>query len=237
MAIYRRDAPAAEMRRTTARRLTNRYVRLLAPRQTRQKRPYRAAFVETRVHELENTLHIPRSDHAAMDDAFANIASFWAQARRCLPPAPSAAAPPVAGRHRKQRRGPHRCCQPWRKTKALPRVRAVVFSKDRAFQLRCLLRSLARAPPAEVFVLWRADGETSAKAYASVQAEFRRTDSCATATAFRPAANSRLRSPTPSSSGARRRFPRHRRNNLGRLQLALRATKRLLAAHARLCPS
>jgi hypothetical protein len=53
-----------------------------------------------------------------------------------------------------------------------PRVRAVIFSKDRAFQLRCLLRSLARARPAEVVVLWRADGAASATAYAAVRKEF-----------------------------------------------------------------
>ena len=98
-----------------------------------------------------------------MDDAFANIASFLGP-NAALPPA--APPPPQAA----ARAAP--LLPALEETKSPPRVRAVVFSKDRAFQLRCLLRSLARAQPTEVFVLWRADSETSAKAYASVQAEF-----------------------------------------------------------------
>ena len=107
-----------------------------------------------------------------MDDAFANIASFLG---------PSAALPPAQARHAAAPVAPPPPQAAARaapllpaleEAKAPPRVRAVVFSKDRAFQLRCLLRSLARAQPAEVFVLWRADSVTSAKAYASVQAEF-----------------------------------------------------------------
>ena len=98
-----------------------------------------------------------------MDDAFANIASFLGP-NAALPPA--APPPPQAA----ARAAP--LLPALEEAKSPPRVRAVVFSKDRAFQLRCLLRSLARAQPTEVFVLWRADGETSTKAYASVQAEF-----------------------------------------------------------------
>ena len=107
-----------------------------------------------------------------MDDAFANIASFLGPGAALPPPAPARAraAAPAAPPRAAARAAP--LLPALEEAKAPPRVRAVVFSKDRAFQLRCLLRSLARAPPSEVFVLWRADGETSAKAYASVQAEF-----------------------------------------------------------------
>ena len=107
-----------------------------------------------------------------MDDAFANIASFLGPGAALPPPAPARAraAAPAAPPRAAARAAP--LLPALEEAKAPPRVRAVVFSKDRAFQLRCLLRSLARAPPSEVFVFWRADGETSAKAYASVQAEF-----------------------------------------------------------------
>ena len=107
-----------------------------------------------------------------MDDAFANIASFLG---------PSAALPPAQARHAAAPVAPPPpqaaaraapLLPAFEEAKSPPRVRAVIFSKDRAFQLRCLLRSLARARPAEVFVLWRADGDASKRAYASVQAEF-----------------------------------------------------------------
>ena len=101
-----------------------------------------------------------------MDDAFANIASFLGPG--AAPPLPAAPLPQAAAPQAARTAA----LPALEEAKSPPRVRAVVFSKDRAFQLRCLLRSLARAQPAEVFVLWRADGETSAKAYASVQAEF-----------------------------------------------------------------
>ena len=106
-----------------------------------------------------------------MDDAFANIAHFLGP-NAALPPAPArhAAAPAAPPQAAAARAAP--LLPALEETKSPPRVRAVVFSKDRAFQLRCLLRSLARAQPSEVFVLWRADGDTSAKAYATVQAEF-----------------------------------------------------------------
>ena len=106
-----------------------------------------------------------------MDDAFANIASFLGPGA-ALPPPPGAAAAPLPQAAAPQATRAAPLLPALQETKAPPRVRAVIFSKDRAFQLRCLLRSLARAQPTEVFVLWRADGETSAKAYASVQAEF-----------------------------------------------------------------
>jgi hypothetical protein len=101
-----------------------------------------------------------------MDDAFANIASFLG---------PNAALPPVAPPPPQAAARAAPLLPALEETKSPPRVRAIVFSKDRAFQLRCLLRSLARAQPSDVVVLWRADGETSAKAYATVQAEFPRT--------------------------------------------------------------
>ena len=135
-----------------------------------------------------------------MDDAFANIASFLGP-NAALPPAPNrhAAAAPAAPQQAAARAAP--LLPALEETKSPPRVRAVVFSKDRAFQLRCLLRSLARAQPAEVFVLWRADGETSAKAYASVQAEFPSHRFCyATATLGRRQ-TSRSHSPTPNLCG------------------------------------
>ena len=106
-----------------------------------------------------------------MDDAFANIASFLGPNAALPPPAPSRARAAAPGPPSQAARAAP-LLPAFEEAKSPPRVRAVVFSKDRAFQLRCLLRSLARAQPAEVFVLWRADGETSAKAYASVQAEF-----------------------------------------------------------------
>ena len=102
-----------------------------------------------------------------MDDAFANIASFLGPG--AAPPLPAAPLPQAAA-PQATRAAP--LLPAFEEAKSPPRVRAVVFSKDRAFQLRCLLRSLTRAQPTEVFVLWRADGPTSAKAYASVQAEF-----------------------------------------------------------------
>ncbi|CAH0370698.1 unnamed protein product [Pelagomonas calceolata] len=107
-----------------------------------------------------------------MDDAFANIASFLGP-NAALPPAPArrAAAPAAPPRPQAAARAAP-LLPALEEAKAPPRVRAVVFSKDRAFQLRCHLRSLARAQPTEVFVLWRAEGDTSAKAYATVQAEF-----------------------------------------------------------------
>jgi hypothetical protein len=109
-----------------------------------------------------------------MNDAFANIASFLGPGAALPPPAaarPSAAAPTAPLPPEAAARATA-LLPAFEETKSPPRVRAVLFSKDRAFQLRCLLRSLARARPTEVFVLWRADSETSAKAYASVQAEF-----------------------------------------------------------------
>ena len=101
-----------------------------------------------------------------MDDAFANIASFLGP-NAALPPPPGAAAAPLPQAARAAPLLPA-----FEEAKSPPRVRAVVFSKDRAFQLRCLLRSLTRAQPTEVFVLWRADSDASKRAYASVQAEF-----------------------------------------------------------------
>ena len=95
-----------------------------------------------------------------MDSVFGNIAGFLAPPG--TPPAARAAArpPPAALAAASAAALPP------------PRVRAVAFSRNRAFQLRCLLRSLKRAQPSEVVVLWRADGDASERAYAAVRDEF-----------------------------------------------------------------
>ena len=87
-----------------------------------------------------------------MDDAFANIASFLGP-NAVLPPAPARTPGTAAATVSQAAARAAPLLPALEEAKAPPRVRAVVFSKDRAFQLRCLLRSLARAQPSEVFVL------------------------------------------------------------------------------------
>ena len=80
-----------------------------------------------------------------MDDAFANIASFLGPGAAALPPAPARNAATVAPPPPQAAARAAPLLPAFEEAKSPPRVRAVVFSKDRAFQLRCLLRSLTRA--------------------------------------------------------------------------------------------
>ena len=97
----------------------------------------------------------------AMDPSvFANIGGFLGGGLPAAPPARAAPRPTPT-----QARPPPPA--------TAHRTRCVVFSKDRAFQLRCLLRSLKRNVTVdETLVLWRADDGAAAAAYAGVAREF-----------------------------------------------------------------
>ena len=159
-----------------------------------------------------------------MDSVFGNIAGFLAPPG--TPPAARVAArpPPAALAAASAAALPP------------PRVRAVAFSRNRAFQLRCLLRSLKRAQPSEVVVLWRADGDASERAYAAVRDEFPSYSFLRDGTG--PAANLK-------TALADAEFVWFLVDDalvvdsfdVVKAATALRRDERLLAAHARLCPS
>jgi len=115
-------------------------------------------------------------------------------------------------------------------------VRAVAFSRNRAFQLRCLLRSLKRAQPSEVVVLWRADGDASERAYAAVRDEFPsysflRDDTGPAANLKTALADAEFVWFLVDDALVVESF------DVVAAATALRRDERLLAAHARLCPS